>query len=53
MSDLSDAAQLVNSTTADNGAQGGFKNGYMNIYIAPLGSGLLGQATLGGTTLRM
>ena len=50
VSDLSDAAQLVNSTTADNGAQGGFKNGYMNIYIAPLGSGLLGQATLGGTT---
>ncbi|NDB78822.1 tandem-95 repeat protein, partial [archaeon] len=50
VADLSDAYQLVNSTNADNNVQGGFKNGYMNIYIAPLGSGLLGQATLGGTT---
>ena len=50
VADLSDAAQLVNGTTADNGVQGGFKAGYMNIYIAPLGGKLLGQATLGGTT---
>lgn len=50
VSGVSQAASLVNSTQADNGATGGFQSGYMNIYIAPLGGGLLGQATLGGTT---
>jgi PKD repeat protein len=39
-----EARSLVDSLTPDNGAVGGYQEGYFNVYIAPLSGGLLGQA---------
>ena len=51
VSGVSQASSIASSTTPDQsswpGGSGGYKNGYLNIYIAPLSSGLLGQAYLG------
>ena len=48
---VSDASSIAGSTTPDQstwpGGSGGYKNGYLNIYLAPLTGGLLGQAYLG------
>ena len=48
---VSDASNIAGSTTPDQstwpGGSGGYKNGYLNIYLAPLTGGLLGQAYLG------
>ena len=48
---VSEASSLASSTTPDQsswpGGSGGYKSGYLNIYIAPLTGGLLGQAYLG------
>ena len=45
VSSVSEARQVVDSTTADNGADGGYKEGYFNIYISPLSGSLLGMAS--------
>ena len=51
ISGVSDASSTASSITPDQsswpGGSGGYKNGYLNIYIAPLTGGLLGQAYLG------
>lgn len=51
VSGVSDASTIAGNTTPDQsswpGGSGGYKNGYLNIYIAPLTGGLLGQAYLG------
>ena len=51
ISGVSDASSTASSITPDQsswpGGTGGYKNGYLNIYIAPLTGGLLGQAYLG------
>ena len=47
VSGVSEASNLASSTPTDSGAAGGYQNGYLNIYIAPLTGGLLGQAYLG------
>ena len=39
-----EARSLVDSISPDNGAVGGYQEGYFNVYIAPLSGGLLGQA---------
>ena len=48
---VSEASSIASNTTPDQslwpGGSGGYKEGYMNIYIAPLTGGLLGQAWLG------
>ena len=48
---VSEASSLASATTPDQsswpGGTGGYKDGYLNIYIAPLTGGLLGQAYLG------
>ena len=51
ISGVSDASSTASSITPDQsswpGGSGGYKDGYLNIYIAPLTGGLLGQAYLG------
>jgi PKD repeat protein len=47
VSGVSEASTLAGSTAPDDGATGGYQEGYLNIYIAPLSGGLLGQAYLG------
>jgi hypothetical protein len=55
VSGVSNASDLASSIEPDqstwpantNGLSGGYRDGYMNIYIAPLTGGLLGQAYLG------
>tara|TARA_B100001175_G_scaffold258907_1_gene227496 strand:+ start:4003 stop:6558 length:2556 start_codon:yes stop_codon:yes gene_type:complete len=51
VSGVSDASSTASGITPDQsswpGGSGGYKNGYLNIYIAPLTGGLLGQAYLG------
>ena len=47
VSGVSEASSLASNTSTDSGAAGGYQNGFLNIYIAPLTGGLLGQAYLG------
>ena len=47
VSGVGEASNLASSTPTDSGAAGGYQDGYLNIYIAPLTGGLLGQAYLG------
>ena len=47
VSGVSEASTLASSTATDSGVSGGYQEGYLNIYIAPLTGGLLGQAYLG------
>jgi len=47
VSGVSEASTLASSTSTDSGVAGGYQEGYLNIYIAPLTGGLLGQAYLG------
>ena len=47
VSGVSEASTLASSIAPDDGATGGYQAGYLNIYIAPLSGGLLGQAYLG------
>ena len=47
VSGVAQASSLANATSTDSGAPGGYQNGYLNIYIAPLAGNLLGQAYLG------
>ena len=47
VSGVSEASNLASSTPTDSGAAGGYQAGYLNIYLAPLTGGLLGQAYLG------
>jgi len=44
---VSEASSLAGSITPDGGGAGGYQSGYLNMYIAPLTGGLLGQAYLG------
>ena len=47
VSGVGEASSLASSTPTDSGIQGGYQDGFLNIYIAPLTGGLLGQAYLG------
>ena len=47
VSGVSEASSLAGSITPDGGGAGGYQSGYLNMYIAPLTGGLLGQAYLG------
>ena len=47
VSGVGEASNLASSTPTDSGIQGGYQDGFLNIYIAPLTGGLLGQAYLG------
>lgn len=47
VSGVSDASSLASNTSTDSGADSGYQSGFLNIYIAPLTGGLLGQAYLG------
>ena len=47
VSGVGEASSLASSTPTDSGVEGGYQNGFLNIYIAPLTGGLLGQAYLG------
>ena len=47
VSGVSEASSLASNTSTDSGAAGGYQNGFLNIYIAPLTGGLLGQAYVG------
>ena len=47
VSGVGEASNLASSTPTDSGVQGGYQDGFLNIYIAPLTGGLLGQAYLG------
>ena len=47
VSGVGEASNLASSTPTDSGIDGGYQNGFLNIYIAPLTGGLLGQAYLG------
>ena len=47
VSGVSEASSLASSTATDSGIDGGYQAGYLNIYIAPLTGGLLGQAYIG------
>ncbi|MDC0918162.1 Ig-like domain-containing protein, partial [Candidatus Marinimicrobia bacterium] len=47
VSGVSEASSLSSQTATDSGVTGGYQEGYLNIYIAPLTGGLLGQAYLG------
>jgi hypothetical protein len=44
---VSEASSLASNTPTDSGIEGGYQEGFLNIYIAPLSGGLLGQAYLG------
>ena len=47
VSGVGEASSLASATPTDSGVAGGYQAGYLNIYIAPLTGGLLGQAYLG------
>mgnify|MGYP003320677599 CR=1 FL=1 len=47
VSGVGEASSLASSTPTDSGIEGGYQDGFLNIYIAPLTGGLLGQAYLG------
>ena len=47
VSGVGEASSLTSSTPTDSGIDGGYQDGFLNIYIAPLTGGLLGQAYLG------
>ena len=47
VSGVGEASSLASSTPTDSGIQGGYQDGFLNIYLAPLTGGLLGQAYLG------
>ena len=47
VSGVSEASNLASSTSCGNCPDNGYQNGFLNIYIAPLTGGLLGQAYLG------
>ena len=47
VSGVSEASSLSSQTATDSGVASGYQEGYLNIYIAPLTGGLLGQAYLG------
>ncbi len=47
VSGVGEASSLASSTPTDSGVEGGYQDGFLNIYIAPLTGGLLGQAYLG------
>ena len=47
VSGVGEASNLASSTPTDSGVEGGYQDGFLNIYIAPLTGGLLGQAYLG------
>ena len=47
VSGVSEASTLANQTATDGPVDGGYQEGYLNIYIAPLSGGLLGMALLG------
>lgn len=47
VSGVGEASSLASATATDSGAASGYQAGYMNIYIAPLTGGLLGQAYIG------
>ena len=47
VSGVSEASSLASSITPDGGGPSGYQSGYLNMYIAPLTGGLLGQAYLG------
>ena len=47
VSGVGEASTLASSTATDSGVASGYQDGYLNIYIAPLTGGLLGQAYLG------
>ena len=44
---VSEASSLASSTSCGNCPDNGYQDGFLNIYIAPLTGGLLGQAYLG------
>ena len=44
---VSEASSLAGSTSCGNCPDNGYQDGFLNIYIAPLTGGLLGQAYLG------
>ena len=47
VSGVSEASNLASSTSCGNCPDNGYQNGFLNVYIAPLTGGLLGQAYLG------
>tara|TARA_Y100000389_G_scaffold45126_1_gene39917 strand:- start:285 stop:2822 length:2538 start_codon:yes stop_codon:yes gene_type:complete len=47
VSGVSDASSLASSTSCGSCTDNGYQDGFLNIYIAPLNGGLLGQAYLG------
>jgi len=47
VSGVSEASSLASSTSCGNCPDNGYQDGFLNIYIAPLTGGLLGQAYLG------
>ena len=47
VSGVSEASSLASSTSCGNCPSNGYQAGFLNIYIAPLTGGLLGQAYLG------
>ena len=47
VSGVSEASSLASSTSCGNCPDNGYQDGFLNIYIAPLTGGLLGQAFLG------